>query len=421
MGRVTRWSGGPWAAVRRAAVPLVLAVAALSLPSGATAADAEVVFDVPTAEAVLGEHVTFTTTFTASVPPERVELSSGLTTAQGEFVQLATVEPDGPARYRATVVREGHTPPNTSFRFRFRAVTAAGTIDGPEGTFTVVDERFAWQTISGGVVTVHWHAGGSDLGARALRIAEEAIDRASTLLGVTLDEPVDFFVYSDRDAFRAALGPGARENVGGEANPATRTMVGLIEPTAIDSDWVDVLVTHELTHLVFAEAVENPYHQPPRWLNEGLAVHLSEGYTAGDRATVEAAADDGSIIPLEGLSGFFPTTRDRFALAYAESVSAVDHFIGVHGEEKLVALIRSYATGVTDDEAFETATGGDVAAFDAAWLDSLGVAVPDALGPQPGPPGPAPPDWLAAPAGGLVVLLALHHRRRSGRPTPLVG
>ena len=38
-----------------------------------------------------------------------------------------------------------------------------------------------------------------------------------------------------------------------------------------------VVVPHELTHLVFDTAVTNPYHFPPRWLNEGLAVYLSEG------------------------------------------------------------------------------------------------------------------------------------------------
>ena len=63
---------------------------------------------------------------------------------------------------------------------------------------------------------------------------------------------------------------------------------------------------HELVHLVFDTAVTNPYHFPPRWLNEGLAVYLSEGYKASDRAAVESAARDG-LFPLDGLVGQFPT------------------------------------------------------------------------------------------------------------------
>ena len=47
----------------------------------------------------------------------------------------------------------------------------------------------------------------------------------------------------------------------------------------------------------------------------------------------------------------------RFVLAYAESASAVDFLIRTHGEDALVSLVRSYAEGRTDDEAFEAAIG----------------------------------------------------------------
>ena len=109
---------------------------------------------------------------------------------------------------------------------------------------------------------------------------------------------------------------------------------------------------HELTHLVFATAIDNPYHDPPHWLNEGLAVYLSEGYAPSTGRQVERAAQDGSIIPLAGLAGAFPTTRDRFFLAYAESVVGGRLHRPDVRSEALVKLIRSYAEGVTDDEAF---------------------------------------------------------------------
>ena len=41
---------------------------------------------------------------------------------------------------------------------------------------------------------------------------------------------------------------------------------------------------------MFDTAVDNPYHFPPRWLNEGLAVYLSVGYDTSDRSAVEAPA-----------------------------------------------------------------------------------------------------------------------------------
>jgi hypothetical protein len=176
-------------------------------------------------------------------------------------------------------------------------------------------------------------------------------------------------------------------------------MFALITPDQIDDSWVGVVVPHELTHLVFETAVDNPYHFPPRWLNEGLAVYLSQGYDALDRGQVEGAAGDGTLIPLQGLIGQFPTSFDRFSLAYAESVSAIDYFVRVHGRPQLISLIRSYADGQTDDEAFSAAVGLDMTAFGLAWMESLGAAAPVKYGPQSPPPGPVPSAWLGDGSG----------------------
>ena len=144
---------------------------------------------------------------------------------------------------------------------------------------------------------------------------------------------------------------------------------------------------------MFATAVDNPYHDPPHWLNEGLAVYLSDGYDGrGPGRRSSDAASRGTIIPLDGLAGAFPTTRERFFLAYAESVSAVDRIVRVNGRDALVKLIRSYHEGVSDDEAFQAALGRDVAGFNADWLAELGASPADA-------PGPGRPRRAAA--GGL--------------------
>ena len=59
-----------------------------------------------------------------------------------------------------------------------------------------------------------------------------------------------------------------------------------------------IVIPHELVHLVFDQAVDNPFRAPPRWVNEGLAVYLSEGYTGSDKAAVEAAVRAGDLMPL---------------------------------------------------------------------------------------------------------------------------
>ena len=124
------------------------------------------------------------------------------------------------------------------------------------------------------------------------------------------------------------------------------------------------------------------------------------------------AASNGSIMPLDALTAQFPTTQDRFYLAYSESVSAVSFLVDHYGPDAMVALVRSYKGGVSDDEAFQAALNTDVAGFEAAWLASIGSPVPSPFGPKPAPAGPVPSGWAgAAPTPGTAP-------EASGTPSP---
>ena len=294
---------------------------------------------------------------------------------------------------------DAHIMPNTPVAVRWRITSDGTTRIGPEARTVVADDRFDWQTLSGDVVRVHWYKGDRAFGQRALAIGEREVAETSKLLGVKETKPIDFFIYADQGPFYDALGPGTRENVGGQANAEIRTLFADIAPSSINDPWVENVVPHELIHLVFDTAVDNPYHFPPRWLNEGLAVYLSVGYGPSDRSEVENASSSGDLIPLDGLSAQFPT-GPGFGLAYAESVSAIDYLVREHGQDALVSLVRSYADGKTDDEAFKGAIGMDTAAFDDAWLADLGARQPVAYGPKPAAPGPIPPGWDGAASAG---------------------
>ena len=248
---------------------------------------------------------------------------------------------------------------------------------------------------------VHWYEGSAAFAAKALKLGEDEVRATSELLGVTETKPVDFFVYANNDDFYGALGPGAHENVAGTAYSDIRTLLGLIPPDQIDDPLVAVRIPHEFVHLVFGTASANPYHAPPRWLNEGLAVYQSEGYGSNDRGDVQAAAKSGTLIPLDGLTGQFPNGQDFF-LAYSESVGAVDYMVRTYGKDALVTLIRSYADGRTDDEAFTAALGLDMTAFGEAWFKDVKAKAPTKYGPQPAAPGPVPSAWTGAVGGGTT-------------------
>ena len=139
---------------------------------------------------------------------------------------------------------------------------------------------------------------------------------------------------------------------------------------------------------MFDTATHNIYHPAPHWLNEGIATYLSEGYSERWQETLNSAKSSDTLIPLQGMVATFGAGDARFNLGYAESVSAVDYFVKTYGEPKLWGLIRSYSEGLSDDDAFKRATSLDLAGFNAAWMQSIGVTVPPSLGPQPGPTSP---------------------------------
>jgi hypothetical protein len=372
-------------------------------------------FGTPTATSTFEKGVTFSQPVTVNEALDRVELLVTSADAIGPTV----VSLPAPATGSTTLThvldpqKDGHILPNTKMTARWRLVSAADKTVvelGPEVKVTYADDRFEWKTEAGSLVRVHWYEGSDAFGKRALTIGEDAVKKTSELLGVTESEPIDFYIYADQTAFYDALGPGTRENVGGEAIATIRTLFGLIPAAQIDDAWVGIVIPHELTHLVFDTAAKNAYHFPPRWLNEGVAVYESQGYGADDRSQVAGSARDGSLIPLAGLTGQFPTTGDRFRLAYAESVSAVDYLVRTYGPDALVKLINSYADGLTDDEAFTAAIGVDVGAFGDAWLADLHAKAPTKYGPQPPAAGPVPAAWTGgtaaasgAPGGGAAA------------------
>lgn len=386
--------------MRAAAASGLLALWLLGVlgPVGAVAATPA--YGTPSADAEWGTGISFRQLVTLDRDVIRAELllSSPLDATGSFVVEVGSVGAGTTTLRYELDAADGALTPNTTYVGRWRLTYADGSRTlGPAVRATYRDTRFDWRTRTGSTVRIHWYEGDARFGERALAIAERAIASSSALLGVTETRMVDFFVYADESAFYDALGPGTRENVGGQAVPELRTLFALITPDSIDASWVATVIPHELSHLVFDTAVRNDYHYPPSWLNEGLAVYLAQGYDRGDRRLVRAAVADGTLMPLEALTGQFPTTYEMFSLAYAESASAVDFAVREYGRPALVTLIRSYRSGVSDDDALRSAFGVDLAGFQAAWLDDLGAAAPARHGPVPPVPGDVPDAW-AGPA-----------------------
>lgn len=377
-------------------------VLALGMSASPAAAAGRVTFAVPSATAVLLQPLVFRDTFTSDVPPSRVELLVTSPFVPGTTVDEVTPTARSNGSWQVTMSQPDAGSVNTVYLFSVRVTLPDGTTaTSPTGTATVTDPRFAWQSVSGRTVTLHWYGYTRAQAQAWLNAAESAVTRASAAFGVTSVSHVDFFVYSASQPFFDAVNGGANADADGVYILDTHTALGTILPSDLGSSWPDQEIAHEVTHHVFAAATRNPYHEPPLWLDEGCAVYYSEGVGPRD-AELEQGIADGAIIPLEGLAGAFPSTTDSFLLSYAEAVSAVDFFLRTHGSPALRTLLAAYARGSTDDEAFEAATHASAAAFDAAWLSSIGVRPPTPYGPRAAPAGPAPPGWSSSGVPGVM-------------------
>jgi Peptidase MA superfamily len=394
---------------RRLAFGLVPVLAAALLVAAAVPAHvlaADITYGTPSATSTFLQGIRFSQPVVLGSPVDRVELLLTLPGASGEYV--VEVQPPGTTgsttfTYTWDATADQSLVPNSPItgRWRVRVAGAEQALPaGPPVTVTYADTRFTWRSAEQGIVRVHWYQGAATFGQQALRIATDAIATAEAALGVTETKPIDFFVYADAAAFRQALGPSTGEFVVGRAVPEIRTLFGLVTAGDISGSEIDVTIAHELTHIVFDTATHNPYHEPPHWLNEGVAKYLSEGYGASDRGLVSSAVSDGTLYPLTSLASAFPS-GDAVFLAYAEADGAVDHIVRTYGKESLAKLVDSYAAGRTDDEAFQSALGMDAAAFDAAWFASVGATVPKPAGPSAAPAGPVPPGWGAG-AGAVA-------------------
>ncbi len=385
---------------RMVRVALVAAVAAWAAIGSSAAAvlGASITFGTPTATSTFGKGIDFTQPYTGGGTFSEVDIV--ITYPGGYGPSVIQLENPGASSFDYLLdTSSGEMQPNTQLMAHFEVVLADGTVaTGPDIRVTYADDRFQWQTMVGGIVRLHWYEGDDTFAKQALQMGEDGIAKASAFLGFNETAPIDFFVYADQTAFYDALGPGTRDNVGGEANPDTRTLFALIAPG--DLSYASTVVPHELTHVVFGDITQNPYHDPPRWLNEGIAVYVSQGFDSSDKQLVAQAVSDGTLMPLAALSGEFPTSQQGFYLAYAESVSAVDYFVRTYGQADLDKLVKAYGTGASDDDAFKTAIGISTDAFDKAWPKANGGTALASFGPQPEPTGPVPSDWTSSGAAG---------------------
>jgi hypothetical protein len=350
-------------------------------------------FGAMTATATYGVGMTFTVQLPGGAP-DRLELLLRFGGSDQTFV--APVSPGATsAQYHWDATSRGITP-NTPVAYRWRATSSGIMTLSPEGTLLYDDDRpgLDWHSARIGDATVHWYGGAESEARKFGAISADAASAAEKLFGHSLAGPIDLFVYATHDDFFGALGPGAREWTGAATFPELRTVFMWLGAGSVS--YLDRTVTHEVTHVVFYDATHNPFHEPAKWFNEGLAVWSEQQSASGQRATVEGAAGSG-LLAFEGIAESFPISPTAAGLSYAEGASMVQMIIDRYGRGAIADIIAAFRSGAGDDEALQAGTKVTAAKLYAAYFAGFGVDAPQPV--QPAAIGPSNVDKPPQPQG----------------------
>jgi hypothetical protein len=332
------------------------------------------------AESSYGEQMGFSVDLKGPAP-ELLEILLRTPGVDADFV--AEVAASGGSATYVWDTAAAYVAPNTPVTYQWRATDGDEVTLSAPAVLRYTDDRpgLDWQTDTIGDATVHWYGGAATQARRFGELTAAGVDRAEELLGTTLAGPVDIFVYESREDFFGALGPAAREWTGAAAFPELRTVFMWLGGGA--AEYLDMVLVHEVTHVVFHDATDNPYHEPATWLNEGIAVWSQAHDVSQEAAVVEAEAATDGLLAFDALTGQFPIEQRGGLLAYAQGATLIDMIIDDHGPAAIARIAAAYRAGASDEEALEAGTGVPADELYAAYFDAFGAEQPRPVEPEP--------------------------------------
>jgi tetratricopeptide (TPR) repeat protein len=138
------------------------------------------------------------------------------------------------------------------------------------------------------------------------------------------------------------------------------------------------VLRHELAHSFVTARTRN---NCPTWLQEGVAQWLEGGDPGRDDLQLAPLARTGKLQSLLTLEGPFRGLGEAEAnLAYAQSLSAVNHILRKNGEAALVRLLLALGDRLPSEEALPVALGLSYPEFQKSWEQALRATVGPAAG-----------------------------------------
>lgn len=233
----------------------------------------------------------------------------------------------------------------------------------------IMVKTYNWNTLDSERVLVRYKPGEEENARLVLETTEAFIRPVARRYNFEIKDKIPIILYSSREELNASFGWPSSERAMGVY------WGGVIRVLSPD-EWIDYQdfqekkavfescgpMAHELTHLVVDYKAKGNY---PRWFTEGLAQY-EEYYLTGFRFNNPAGDLSHGLYPLDKMDKNFDSLPNQ-ALAYRQSLSAVEYIIKVYGKHKLHKIINNLSQGWTLDHAFKNSLGVSLSEFERNW------------------------------------------------------
>lgn len=290
---------------------------------------------------------------------EREEQTDGESVSASAFYRTNTS-----ARYIA---------PGTIITYSFEVTDIDGNrLETEELEYIYHDDRYEWEEITNGIVTVSYHGPVSFRAKDILDATVQTLENMGPLLGAGVDDPIRITMYNNWPEMRPALPPDSettRRELITEGQAHSPEGVLLVLGGAPRASGI---ASHEVTHILVHRAGEGSLGRVPSWLNEGLAefgnIQPGESY---DRA-LHFAIQRGDLLPITGMSGQ-PGTPEDVIIFYGQARSIVRFMVEQYGAEKMRELMATIKSGKSYRNAIPLVYGVTPLELENQWRNSLGV------------------------------------------------
>jgi len=242
-------------------------------------------------------------------------------------------------------------------------------------SFCASQEEKGWNTSKSTHFIVYYRNAPDDFISELQSSAEDYYKEITEDLGFnrfdfwTWDARARIYVYDDAGSYRKAT--GQPEWSGG----IVFTEQKLIQTFAFAEGFLDSVLPHEISHIVFREFVGFRNADVPLWMDEGVAAfHEKEKYSEA-KEFLNKAREQGAFLSLDALSRVKKVqSLDAFSAGvfYNEAFSIVSFLINEYGRDEFVILCRGLRDGKDMRDAFKSAYSFEgLGEMEKAWLASL--------------------------------------------------